>query len=73
MSKKADKRRDLFKMARLSSVGIEIVLCTAVSFFIGSFADKHLHTFPILTFIFVILGLGAGIYNVIKTIDRNSD
>jgi len=73
MNNKADKRREFFRMTRLSSVGIEIVLCTAIGYFIGSIADKHLHTSPILTFIFVILGIGAGIINVIRTIDRNSD
>jgi F0F1-type ATP synthase assembly protein I len=60
-------------MTRLSSVGIEIILCTALGYFIGNLADKHLHTSPVLTLIFVLLGIGAGILNVIRTIDRNSD
>jgi F0F1-type ATP synthase assembly protein I len=73
VTNKAEKRRDFFKIARLSSVGIEIILCTVIGYFIGSFADKYIHTFPLCTFTGVILGIGAGIFNVIRTIDRNSD
>ena len=68
-----NKRSELVRMTRLSSVGIMFILCTFIGFAIGHFIDKAAHTNQVFTIIFIIVGVAAGFLNVYRTITRNSD
>lgn len=60
--------------ARLSSIGIELVVSTAVGLAIGWYLDERFDTSPWLTIIFLVFGIVAGYRNIfreIKKIDRS--
>ena len=73
MEEKKNKKREFVDAARLTSVGIGLIISTMIGYFIGDFIDKHAHTMPIFTLIFVLLGMAAGITNVFRTLGKNSD
>jgi F0F1-type ATP synthase assembly protein I len=43
----------------------------AIGYFAGTAIDKHFHTAPIFTIIFIFFGIGAGILNVFRTLGKN--
>lgn len=55
-----------------SSVGIQLVLSTFLGFVIGYYLDKWLGTFPWLTAIFLVLGIVAGFYDLVKVARRQN-
>lgn len=73
MDKKKDPKREFVEIARLTSVGITLVLCTFIGYWIGNFIDQKFHLAPVFTVIFLIFGMGAGILNVFRTVSKNSD
>ncbi|MFA5394105.1 MAG: AtpZ/AtpI family protein [Candidatus Ratteibacteria bacterium] len=54
----------------VASLGITMVACTAIGLIIGLFLDKYLKTGSVLTIIFFVLGIAAGIKQVIKELSR---
>ncbi len=66
MSEK-EPEKPLFKqLLEASSVGIQLVLSTFVGFAIGHYLDKFFKTFPWLTILFLLLGIIAGFYDLVK-------
>jgi len=67
----------LRNVMRLSSLGIHLVLCTAVGLAIGYYLDKWIvSTKPVLTIVFFLLGVVAGfkqIFVEVRRINRNGD
>jgi len=62
-----EPEKPLFKqLLEASSVGIQLVLSTFVGFAIGYYLDKLFKTFPWLTVIFLLLGIFAGFYDLVK-------
>ncbi len=62
-----EPEKPLFKqLLEASSVGIQLVLSTFVGFAIGYYLDKFFGTFPWLTAIFLILGIIAGFYDLVR-------
>jgi len=61
----------------LSTLGINLVLCTAVGLLIGYYLDKWIvSTKPVLTIAFFLLGIFAGfrqIYRDVRRINRSGD
>ncbi|MBU0952603.1 MAG: AtpZ/AtpI family protein [Elusimicrobia bacterium] len=51
----------------VSSIGINLVACTAAGLIIGVYLDKYFHT-RYLTIIFLSLGIAAGFWQIIKDI-----
>ncbi|MCX8070781.1 MAG: AtpZ/AtpI family protein [Thermodesulfovibrionales bacterium] len=49
-----------------SSVGIHFVLCTIVGLAMGYFLDKFFNTFPYMSIIFFIIGISAGVKELIR-------
>ncbi|HIJ60553.1 MAG TPA: AtpZ/AtpI family protein [Nitrospirae bacterium] len=49
-----------------SSVGIHFVLCTVVGLVMGYLLDKFFSTFPYLSIIFFIIGISAGVKELIR-------
>jgi len=73
MDDKQNKKREYADIARLSSVGIGLVISVGIGYFIGTTIDKHFHTMPIFTLIFLLLGTGAGLLNVFRTLGKNGN
>ncbi len=72
MEEKRNKKREFVEIARLTSVGFGLVISTMIGYFFGVFIDKHAHTAPIFTLIFLLLGIAAGIINVFRTLGKNN-
>ena len=70
MEDKENKRREIADLARLTSVGFALVVSVAIGYFIGAAIDRHFHTAPAFTIIFIFLGIGAGFLNVFNTLRK---
>jgi ATP synthase protein I len=71
MNDEKNKRREFFAVTRLTSVGIALVVSTMIGWGIGIWLDRHLHTAPVLTMIFLVLGMGSGIINIFRTLGKH--
>jgi len=61
-------------LAYYSSLGLQVALSVFVGLFMGIWLDKWLDTIPILTFVFLMLGIFAGfrnLYRVYKKANTN--
>jgi ATP synthase protein I len=67
---KKNKTREAADLARLSSIGIALVVSVGIGYFIGETIDKHFHTAPVFTMIFILFGIGAGMLNVFRTLRK---
>lgn len=68
-----EPEKPLFKqLLEASSVGIQLVLSTFVGFAMGYYLDKFFGTSPWLTVIFLVLGIIAGFYDLVK-VARNQN
>lgn len=56
-----------------SSVGIHFVLCTIVGLAMGYFLDKFFGTFPYLSVIFFIIGIAAGVRELLRIAKRERE
>jgi predicted F0F1-ATPase subunit len=72
MEEKKNKKREFVDATRLASVGIGLIISTMIGYSIGVFIDKHAHTAPVFTLIFLIIGMAAGITNVFRTLGKNN-
>jgi ATP synthase protein I len=68
---KKNKNRELADLGRATSVGIGLIVSVAIGYFAGTAIDKHFHTAPIFTIVFIFFGIGAGILNVFRTLGKN--
>ena len=55
---------------RLAGVGTQLVVSTLLGFALGRWLDGKLGTRPVLTIIFVLLGLAAGYLNAYRTVKK---
>lgn len=58
--------------AQLSTIGIEMALTVFVGFGLGYFADSRLHTLPWFSLAGTLLGVVAGFWQTIRTIERSA-
>jgi len=72
MEEKKNKKREFVDATRLASVGIGLIISAMIGYYIGVFIDKHAHTAPVFTLIFLIIGMAAGITNVFRTLGKNN-
>ncbi|MDY6831907.1 MAG: AtpZ/AtpI family protein [Thermodesulfobacteriota bacterium] len=61
---KEDTRRSLRELAYYSSLGLSIVLAIFIGLFFGVWLDSKFGTRPVLTFVFLGLGIAAGFRNI---------
>lgn len=52
----------------LSSLGFVLVVCIALGLGVGIFLDRRFGSHPACTLVFLVLGIIAGFYQVIKEI-----
>jgi len=55
-------------LSLISQLGIMVLICILGCTFIGKFLDSKLNTSPVLTLIFMLLGIGGGFMGVYKTL-----
>jgi F0F1-type ATP synthase assembly protein I len=55
----------------LLTVGIVLVACIVIGYFLGSFLDEKLGTAPWLSVAGVVLGSGAGFLQLFRTVARD--
>ena len=67
-----NKRKTYMQIASMLSlinqIGIMILICILGCTFIGRFLDSKLNTSPILTLIFILLGIGGAFMGAYKTL-----
>ena len=67
-----NKKRTYIEIAStlslITQLGIMILICILGCTFIGKFLDSKLNTSPILTLVFMLLGVGGGFMGVYKTL-----
>lgn len=66
MGLKKNKESNKKLWASYSTVGLMFPVSIAVGGFIGYYLDKLFKTSPILLIVFVLYGIAAGFYNLIK-------
>lgn len=59
---------DAEKLAWASSLGLTLVVSTAIGIFLGMTFDRIFKTKPIGFIVFFLLGTGAGFYNVLRDV-----
>jgi F0F1-type ATP synthase assembly protein I len=64
---RADRGKSLKSAGLLFGSGMQLAVSVAVMFFLGRWADEKLNTAPWLLIGGVLFGVGAGLYNFIKT------
>lgn len=60
------------QLAKISIIGIEMVVSTFVGLAMGVYLDKWLQTKPWLTIVFLIFGIVAGFRNIFREV-KNID
>ena len=70
MDEKSNRTRQTADLARLSSVGIALVASVFIGYLAGAAIDRHFHTAPAFTIVFIFLGIGAGFLNVFRTLRK---
>lgn len=60
-------------LANLTSVGICMVLCTMIGYFVGVWIDRHLPTAPVGLLTFLVLGIISGFVNIFRTIGEDNE
>jgi len=70
-------KREFFRLLGIvSTVGINLVVCTFIGFAIGYYLDGFFETFPWFTIIFLILGIATGfryLFKVAQKAGKNGD
>jgi F0F1-type ATP synthase assembly protein I len=61
------RRNSLWSMGVLFGSGMQLAISVALMFFVGRWADERYHTAPWLLITGVLFGVGAGLYNFIRT------
>jgi ATP synthase protein I len=72
----SSKREAFASFLAYGSLGLEMGLCVAIGLGMGYYLDRYFGTAPILTLVFLIFGLVAGmraLYRVWKKAERESD
>jgi len=76
-NKPEDSKREAFaSFLTYGSLGLEMGLCVAIGLGMGYYLDRFFKTAPILTLVFLVFGLVAGmkrLYQLWKKAERESD
>jgi F0F1-type ATP synthase assembly protein I len=70
MRRRQGRLRSLSGTAQLSTIGLTLAFSTIIGVGIGYLLDRWLHTDPIFTVIFLVIGTIAGFVEMIRTISR---
>jgi len=67
---KNDTKGMIGQLAKLSIIGIEMVVSTFIGLAIGIYLDNKFETAPWLTIVFLIIGIIAGFRNIFREIKK---
>jgi ATP synthase protein I len=59
-----ETKQTAIQMARVSSIGIAMVIAVFGCFYLGRWLDQQLETEPYLTLLFLLIGIAAGFRNM---------
>jgi ATP synthase protein I len=59
-----ETKQTAIQMARVSSIGIAMVIAVFGCFYLGRWLDQQLETEPYLTLILLLIGIAAGFRNM---------
>ena len=65
-----ETKQTAIQMARVSSIGIAMVIAIFGCFYLGRWLDLHLETEPYLTLLFLLIGIAAGFRNMYLLVKR---
>ena len=69
--KKTKHRRETMRaLALVTQLGITIAITLGISLWIGLFLDNHFDTTPIFILIFIVIGLGAALRNMLHLLKK---
>ncbi len=63
---KNNKLKSYSNLLELSSIGLNLVVSIFIGLFIGLFFDKIFKTKPLLTIVFLLMGIIAGFVNIFR-------
>jgi F0F1-type ATP synthase assembly protein I len=72
MRRRRGRLRSLSGTAMLSTIGLTLAFSTIIGVGIGYLLDRWLHTDPIFTVIFLVIGTIAGFVEMIRTVSQVS-
>lgn len=67
---KDDTKQSIKDLAYYSSLGFSIVLAIFIGLFLGIYLDGRFGTQPVLTFVFLGLGIAAGFRNILHAMNK---
>ena len=65
-----ETKRTAIQVARVSSIGIAMVIAVFGCFYLGRWLDQQLGTEPYLTLLFLLIGIAAGFRNMYLLVKR---
>jgi ATP synthase protein I len=65
-----ETKQTAIQMARVSSIGIAMVIALFGCFYLGRWLDQQLGTEPYLTLFFLLIGIAAGFRNMYLLVKR---
>lgn len=65
-----ETKQTAIQMARVSSIGIAMVIAIFGCFYLGRWLDRQLETEPYLTLLFLLIGIAAGFRNMYLLVKR---
>jgi len=67
------QRRSIRNAALASTIGIVLVVCTAIGYLFGSWLDTKLGTSPWLMLVFTLMGIAAGFMEMLRILRMISE
>lgn len=68
-----NKKKEAIRLAQLSSLGIQTVLCTMIGYGVGLWLDKKFTTHGVALIIFLLIGIAAGFVSIFRTLSSNKE
>jgi len=68
---KKETSKSIKELAYYSSLGLSVALAIFIGLFLGVWLDKQFGTSPVLTLVFLGLGIAAGFSNLVKAGKRS--
>ncbi len=65
-----ETKQTAIQLARVSSIGIAMVIAIFGCFYLGRWLDQQLETEPYLTLLFLLIGIAAGFRNMYFLVKR---
>ena len=69
-SKDKEKRKTFFKVLEVTSSITSFAFAVLIGFVIGYYLDEYFHTSPLLTLVFGIFGIVAGVKNILEDLKK---